>query len=957
MVVIPEGITAIGVRAFSDCKEVTGITFPQGVAAISAYAFAFCDALQEIHFPNEIELIPEGVCCCCNQLTKVTLPKHTTAIGSHAFDGCRALTTVEIPEGVTELGDFAFRFCTSLTEIVIPKTVHTLAGQAFAGCVGLTSVKIPSTITSIGWGAFQQCKNITEITLPDSITSLPGPMFEGCDALEHVVLPNTISAISHNMFADCSALEKIDIPEGVTCIAKNAFRGCTELKQVKLPQTLTYIGESAFAECKQLTEMIIPAAVEKIENYALASCAELEAIILEGNKVSLPAAAIFDCKKLKTVQFAENYFTRREKCGATMIPFMRPVSIKESACLWMFQDDKWLAWVQQQKPDVNLLAEEILEILREEEKLTPKLITRLIDLITWGYPAITSERVQAICDAVAAKDEKAAKKLQKNEDVQKGLSGERIIEEEEPIETFALSLLEKRPLHPSANIFTKGIPYAGKTKRCTPQLLNILVSEYLYLYDQYHEEIPCEFGTTIKLSLPTTIELPEGPEQIAACLDKEELSQVLENQISSCTKNYRPWMYAYARFATEESVKKILRSSPGGTASKARYWHENMDEAILLSETKAAADHLEKKGSIDRYARMRNMSLQEFRDKHSLPKWNMDEKGVIRSEFGRLGFVLTSDFALRPMELESGKELRSVSAKTDPDAAQEFKALKKEVADFYKKRTEYIRSIYITAEEIAISHWMETYCGNPILRPITEKVIWSDASGEVFMLDHGVIHTIDGIAYEPRDFIRIAHVLDMTAEQIKLWQDRLLAAGTKLLIEQVWEPIATVQSTGIYRDAVLTKEERNEFKRALGRKAISVKSENDYSEFDHHANRYVFSDTGTMQVGKNVKIEYRVNEQTGETTLLSVRCPFTVMTRELNAIFFELSRVCVKSVIRQDAVAELSTSLTAQFTAAQISEFIRLAQDCGSVNATVMLLEYKQTHFADVDPLAEFTLD
>ena len=772
-----------------------------------------------------------------------------------------------------------------------------------------------------------------------------------------VVIPEGVTDICGGAFNGCSTLTGISFPAGVTAIGQYAFVSCNCLISVTFPEGIKAIGESAFAGCTSLTKIVLPASVEKIDNYAFANCTNLQTIAFEGNKVALTAAAIYGCTNLTNVQFAKNYFTRREKCGATMIPFMRPVSIKEAAYLWMFQDDKWLAWVQQQKPDANLLAKEVLEILREAEKLTPKLITRLIDLITWGYPAITSEQVQAICNAVETKDEKAAKKLQKNEDVQKGLSSERIIEEEEPVEAFALSLLEKCPLHPNANIFTKGIPYAGKTKRCTPQLLNILASEYLYLYDRYHEEVPSEFGTTIKLSLPTTIEIPEGPEQIAACLDKEELSQVLENQISSCTKNYRPWMYVYARFATEESVKKILRSSPGGTASKARYWHENLDEAILLSETKAAADHLEKKGSIDRYARMRNMSVQEFRDKHSLPKWNMDEKGVIRSEFGRLGFVLTSDFALRPMELESGKELRSVSAKTDPDAAQEFKALKKEVADFYKKRTEYIRSIYITAEEIAISHWMETYCGNPILRPITEKVIWSDASGEIFMLDHGVIRTIDGIAYEPQNFVRIAHVLDMTAEQIKLWQDRLLAAGTKLLIEQVWEPIATVQSTGIYRDAVLTKEERNEFKRILGRKAISVKSENDYSEFDHHANRYVFSDTGTMQVGKNVKIEYRVNEQTGETTLLSIRCPFTVITRELNAIFFELSRVCVKSVIRQDAVAELSTSLTAQFTAAQISEFIRLAQDCGSVNATVMLLEYKQTHFADVDPMAEFTLD
>ena len=117
---------------------------------------------------------------------------------------------------------------------------------------------------------------------------------------------------------------------------------------------------------------------------------------------------------------------------------------------------------------------------------------------------------------------------------------------------------------------------------------------------------------------------------------------------------------------------------------------------------------------------------------------------MIQRAYGHLGFALTADFTLRPVELATGKELRNVSAKTYPDAANEYKELKKEVADFYKKRAEYIRNIYITAERMDVQSWRNTYCSNPILCPETQKIIWMDAVGESFMLTEGQIRNVRG---------------------------------------------------------------------------------------------------------------------------------------------------------------------------------------------------------------------
>ena len=112
-----------------------------------------------------------------------------------------------------------------------------------------------------------------------------------------------------------------------------------------------------------------------------------------------------------------------------------------------------------------------------------------------------------------------------------------------------------------------------------------------------------------------------------------------------------------------------------------------------------------------------------------------------------------------------------------------------------------------------------------------------------------------------------------------------------------------------------------------------------------------------MYVGQSLKIDYRINEETGETTLCSLRCMAKTLTRELNTILFELGRVSVKDAIRKDAAELLSQLLAEHFTVAQITEFIRLAQKSGSTAATAILLDYKQKNCPSIDPLAEFTLN
>ena len=95
---VPDGILAIGDRAFSLCSSLTTVTLPEGLTSIGDSAFYDCDSL-----------------------TTITLPEGLTSIGDSAFSGCDALTTVTLPDSLTSIGDFAFRNCPSDLTLTVPR--------------------------------------------------------------------------------------------------------------------------------------------------------------------------------------------------------------------------------------------------------------------------------------------------------------------------------------------------------------------------------------------------------------------------------------------------------------------------------------------------------------------------------------------------------------------------------------------------------------------------------------------------------------------------------------------------------------------------------------------------------------------------------------------------------------------------------------------------------------------
>lgn len=213
-VVIENGVTSVGARAFTSCSNVTSVTLPANLQAIGAMAFARC------------------------AITTITLPASLETIGMRAFQDTQ-ITSVNIPAGVTSIDELAFGYCSSLAEITVAagNTVY----EAPNGCNALI-VKATHTL-------IQGCNGTVFANLPDDLKSIAEAAFAGCTSLTTASFPNGLESIGGNAFESCSGLTTVTIPASVEVIGDRAFGWCDNLTTVTIYATsLTTYGEEAFGD-------------------------------------------------------------------------------------------------------------------------------------------------------------------------------------------------------------------------------------------------------------------------------------------------------------------------------------------------------------------------------------------------------------------------------------------------------------------------------------------------------------------------------------------------------------------------------------------------------------------------------------------------------------------------------------------------------------------------------------
>ena len=254
-IVIEQGVTTIGARAFRLCTELTSIEIPNSVTSIGMLAFQECRSLTSITIPNSVTTIGLQAFRLCTALTSIVLPNSVTIIENFTFNECFGLTSVVIPDNVITIGTGAFQDCYDLSSVTIGNSVTNIGVQAFLRCTGLSSIVIPNSVETIENFAFFGCNKLTSVTFGNWVATIGNRAFEQT-ALTSVVFPNSVKNIGVQAFAFCYDLESITFGNSVELIDNYAF-GITSITSVTIPQSVTTLGNSPFGSCQNLTTISV----------------------------------------------------------------------------------------------------------------------------------------------------------------------------------------------------------------------------------------------------------------------------------------------------------------------------------------------------------------------------------------------------------------------------------------------------------------------------------------------------------------------------------------------------------------------------------------------------------------------------------------------------------------------------------------------------------------------------
>ena len=152
-VVIPNGVTSIGGRAFKDCKNLKTVILPDSVTEIGVLAFVDCSALREISLPKHLTKISDGAFSRCSLLQTINIPDSVTEIGCGVFDDCYALKNLQssvcsIQNGfVIHNNTINSILDTSLENYTVPAKIEAIDFEdVFVGCRYLKSITVPKTV-------------------------------------------------------------------------------------------------------------------------------------------------------------------------------------------------------------------------------------------------------------------------------------------------------------------------------------------------------------------------------------------------------------------------------------------------------------------------------------------------------------------------------------------------------------------------------------------------------------------------------------------------------------------------------------------------------------------------------------------------------------------------------------------------------------------------------------------
>ncbi|MBR2337773.1 MAG: leucine-rich repeat domain-containing protein [Clostridia bacterium] len=337
--IIPEDVTAIGLRAFLKCDSLKKIIIGKNVAEIDEFAFLECYNLEgfEVEYSNSCYKEIDGnlytkdgteliQCAVGDKAETFDVPKTLTDVKSNALVGYRSIkniNVVDLEAWCNLAGHYSFSHYTAsqrnfyingelVSEIVVPDTVTTLKRFTFSGFENIQVINVGDGVTQLEYSSISACKNLKEIVFGKSVKVLQDGSYISCTGLEKITVDEenpSYKSINGVLYTkDCSVLLKYPeakadteytVIEGVRVIEQSAFFKNENLQRINLLEGLEEIKRNAFSLCKGLKGIEIPSSVTTLGDSAFSSCLSLESIIIHNPEIIIDGYYQFDgCKNV-----------------------------------------------------------------------------------------------------------------------------------------------------------------------------------------------------------------------------------------------------------------------------------------------------------------------------------------------------------------------------------------------------------------------------------------------------------------------------------------------------------------------------------------------------------------------------------------------------------------------------------------------------------------------------------
>ena len=297
-VVISNTVNSISDSAFSGATSLTSLTIGSNVTSIGNFAFYRTTSLVSLIIPNSVRTIGNSAFSESTSLTSVTIGDGLSSIENYAFSNATSLNSLTIGNGVTSIGDYAFENAISLTSLTIPDRVTSIGNMAFYNATSIASLNIGRGVITIGTGAFGRLSSLTSLTIPDNVTTLGNFAFLLATSMTSLTIGNGVTSIGNNAFQGADSLVSLIIGNSVTSIGNYAFHTAESLTSLTIGNSVRTIGNGAFLDARSLTTLTIAGNVTSIGNDAFLRATSLTSLTIGDGVTSIGTSAFSNASSL-----------------------------------------------------------------------------------------------------------------------------------------------------------------------------------------------------------------------------------------------------------------------------------------------------------------------------------------------------------------------------------------------------------------------------------------------------------------------------------------------------------------------------------------------------------------------------------------------------------------------------------------------------------------------------------